>query len=297
MIIPHHLCVKLDPSMTTPIPPECAYNLWRMRNVIIELLAMRRYRVTTMQMLDISDLSSLGIKKTKLQKDASVLQRLASEKDASDEPFGERFYDQWTWEKWAELFEFQGDPYEIMDGQEYSECRLRMALTCKDGENQGVVVFWYPEAKLGKEKASNILRRLNDYKTVILIHNSKISSDAKSSFSNQAKALGVDDKRNLDIFHDSELYINIFKHHLVPEHRILPEHKKQQIITKYSIPIKQGEYPGMPLILTTDAPAKLLGARAGQIILIKRPSCTQILEDGTKCMTISYRYVVTPGTQ
>jgi DNA-directed RNA polymerase I, II, and III subunit RPABC1 len=255
-----------------------------MRNIVIEMMTARHYKLSSLESLDISEFSFPGIKQPQ------------SSENSDEEPVARETArgctaEIWTWEQWAKEFEFDKDPYEIMDGYEYSSHRLRMALTCKDQNDDQVVVFWYPESKLGKEKASSLLRKLDEYKTIILIHNSKISADAKTNFCN------LPETKHLEIFFDGELYINVLKHPYVPPHKILSQTEADRILKKYAVVIKKGEYPGMPLILATDPIAKFLSARQGQVIEITRPSYTQILPDGKKATIPSYRYVVASPNQ
>ncbi|CAB49535.1 DNA-directed RNA polymerase subunit H [Pyrococcus abyssi] len=62
---------------------------------------------------------------------------------------------------------------------------------------------------------------------------------------------------------------NIFKHVLVPEHRILSEEEKKALLEKYRITPAQ-----LPQIKASDPAVKALGAKPGDIIEIKRKSPT-----------------------
>jgi len=62
---------------------------------------------------------------------------------------------------------------------------------------------------------------------------------------------------------------NIFKHVLVPEHRILSEEEKKALLEKYKITPAQ-----LPQIRASDPAVKALGAKPGDIIEIKRRSPT-----------------------
>ena len=73
---------------------------------------------------------------------------------------------------------------------------------------------------------------------------------------------------------------NILKHELVPEHIILKEEEKNELLEKYKIKPKN-----LPKILTTDPVVKALNAKEGDILKIIRKSKTA----GT---SIYYRIVV-----
>ncbi len=103
-------------------------------------------------------------------------------------------------------------------------------------------------------------------------------------------------QRHLDIFFDSELYKNPFGDRLTPPQCIVSAKERQEILTMYNIKLVKGEYPGMPLVPTTDPAIKFLGARRDEMIRTEQPCYTQILPDGSRPTIPSYRYVVAvPG--
>ncbi|AIF68963.1 DNA-directed RNA polymerase subunit H [Palaeococcus pacificus DY20341] len=62
---------------------------------------------------------------------------------------------------------------------------------------------------------------------------------------------------------------NIFDHELVPEHRILSEEEKAELLKRYNIKLSQ-----LPQIRASDPAVQALGAKIGDIIEIKRKSPT-----------------------
>jgi len=77
-----------------------------------------------------------------------------------------------------------------------------------------------------------------------------------------------------------EKEIDVLKHELAPEHRVLPEGEKQKLLEKFGITIKQ-----LPKVLDTDPVAKQMNLKAGDVLEIKRKS----ISAGT---SIYYRHVV-----
>lgn len=73
---------------------------------------------------------------------------------------------------------------------------------------------------------------------------------------------------------------DITKHDLVPNHVILSEKEKQQILSNYDIIPSQ-----LPKILTTDPVAQSIGAKTGDIVKIIR-------ESHTAKKSTAYRFVV-----
>ncbi|MBS3748685.1 MAG: DNA-directed RNA polymerase subunit H [Candidatus Thermoplasmatota archaeon] len=62
---------------------------------------------------------------------------------------------------------------------------------------------------------------------------------------------------------------NITRHELVPDHVILTDKEKQQLLTEYHIEPSQ-----LPKMLTTDPVALSIGAESGEIVKITRESYT-----------------------
>ncbi|NJF26054.1 DNA-directed RNA polymerase subunit H [Thermococcus sp. Bubb.Bath] len=62
---------------------------------------------------------------------------------------------------------------------------------------------------------------------------------------------------------------NVFMHELVPEHRILGEEEREELLKKYRIKLSQ-----LPQILASDPAAVELEAKPGDVIEIKRKSPT-----------------------
>ncbi|ASJ00176.1 DNA-directed RNA polymerase subunit H [Thermococcus gorgonarius] len=60
---------------------------------------------------------------------------------------------------------------------------------------------------------------------------------------------------------------SVFMHELVPEHRILSEEEKEELLRRYRIKISQ-----LPQILASDPAVVELGAKPGDVIEIKRKS-------------------------
>jgi DNA-directed RNA polymerase subunit H (RpoH/RPB5) len=61
----------------------------------------------------------------------------------------------------------------------------------------------------------------------------------------------------------------ILSHKLVPQHKIISEKDKNELLKKYNITPEQ-----LPKILDTDPVSKYIGAKPGQIIKIVRKSHT-----------------------
>ena len=73
---------------------------------------------------------------------------------------------------------------------------------------------------------------------------------------------------------------NIIEHKLVPEHIIISEKEKEEILKKFKITPDQ-----LPKILNTDPVAKNIDAKPGQIVKIIRKS-------HTATEAVAYRFVI-----
>lgn len=82
------------------------------------------------------------------------------------------------------------------------------------------------------------------------------------------------------VSHTKEKEINILKHELVPEHRILSKEEKEKFLERFNITARQ-----LPKILITDAVVQQIGAKEGDVLEIKRKS-------PTAGITLYYRYVI-----
>jgi DNA-directed RNA polymerase subunit H (RpoH/RPB5) len=66
-----------------------------------------------------------------------------------------------------------------------------------------------------------------------------------------------------------ELQFNISRHHLVPEHKLVPEEEVADLMARYMVKTK-GQ--GFSTILKTDPMARYINAQPGDLVRITRPS-------------------------
>jgi len=66
-------------------------------------------------------------------------------------------------------------------------------------------------------------------KRAIMIVHGKLSAFVKSALT------GMEDTFNVEVFQEQELQINITRHVLVPEHRVLTEEEKKSLLAQYKV--------------------------------------------------------------
>ncbi len=79
---------------------------------------------------------------------------------------------------------------------------------------------------------------------------------------------------------ETEKEIDVLKHELVPEHKILSEDEKEKLLKKFDISARQ-----LPRILSADPSVKAMNAKIGDVLEVKRKS----LSAG---VAVYYRHVV-----
>ena len=137
-----------------------------------------------------------------------------------------------------------------------------------------------------KIRVSILQNLIKDYKeqdffkendTLIIITKNNISNE--NIFDAQLENIYKTENVFVQVFWLDKLVINITKHELVPQHRILSIKEKEKLLEKFDIT----NYTQLPLILKTDPIAKFYGMKRGDVCEIKRPS-------ETSGVYINYRY-------
>ena len=99
----------------------------------------------------------------------------------------------------------------------------------------------------------------NDEHTHILILREKLTGTNLKSLATL---------KDLQVFELKELMFNISKHRLVPKHTVINDEAKiQEILDTYKVKLGQ-----LPHILKTDAMARYLAIKPGNLVKIERPS-------------------------
>ena len=143
----------------------------------------------------------------------------------------------------------------------------KASLSESDSDQNAIMVFFIEEPKVGvksiKEVATQMRGEGNNINRSIIVIQDKITPFAKQSLSE------MQPKIQIEVFKESELLVNITKHILVPEHRVLSNEEKATLLARYKVKETQ-----LPRIQFNDPIARYYGMARGQVVRIVRPSET-----------------------
>ena len=160
--------------------------------------------------------------------------------------------------------------------------QLTISVDHEHDKNHQCYVFFLEGTKSGAKVGAEVVRsRIKPLKslwdhqeigkrkhyTVILVVEHGLSGPAASLIPT-LNAIGGP-VHHLEWFLESELVIDITEHELVPEHKPLTEHQKQELLNRYNL-----KEEVLPKIQVTDPVARYLGLKRGQVVRITRSSET-----------------------
>ncbi len=147
-----------------------------------------------------------------------------------------------------------------------------LTFTCsKPGNHSKLMVIFAKEDSIGIKPIVSLMEKMTTDKIrhCLLIYPKTVTAPAKKHI--------LKSKLWIELFSENELVLNISKHQSMPVHSLLTGQEKAQLLQQTNIKETQ-----LPHILPTDAMAKYLGARRGDVLRIVRNS-----ETAGKC--IMYR--------
>jgi len=143
---------------------------------------------------------------------------------------------------------------------------LTILVEKMDDASEQLFVFFPEDEKVGvkpiktyceRMKAENVLRAI----IVVKINLTPFAKQAIREMSQRGY--------RVEYFRDSELLVDITDHKLVPQHIVLTNNEKQELLARYRLKASQ-----LPRIQQQDPVARYLGLRATQVVKIIRPSET-----------------------
>jgi DNA-directed RNA polymerases I, II, and III subunit RPABC1 len=136
-----------------------------------------------------------------------------------------------------------------------------------------------------KPRLNNILSFVNEFSETTLKDGDSLVIISRDKLTNDTPLDGVSENllktRNIfiQLFWIDQIVVNITEHSLVPEHEIISQAEKEQLLEKYNIK----SFSNLPIILKNEPVAKYFGMRRGDVCKITRSS-------ETSGIYISYRY-------
>jgi len=153
---------------------------------------------------------------------------------------------------------------------------LTILVAHNDDPTDQLFVFFPEERKIGIKTIKAYCQRMqeeNITRAVIVVQDGMTPS-AKQALLDMAP------KYILEQFLEAELMVNITEHELVPEHVVMNNEEKAELLGRYKLKESQ-----LPRIQAGDPVARYFGLKRGQVVKIIRPS-------ETAGRYITYRLVV-----
>jgi len=153
---------------------------------------------------------------------------------------------------------------------------LTILVAHNDDPTDQLFVFFPEDRKIGIKTIKAYCQRMqeeNITRAVIVVQDGMTPS-AKQALLDMAP------KYILEQFLEAELMVNITEHELVPEHVVMTNEEKAELLARYKLKESQ-----LPRIQAGDPVARYFGLKRGQVVKIIRPS-------ETAGRYITYRLVV-----
>ncbi|KAJ1834765.1 DNA-directed RNA polymerases II 24 kDa polypeptide (RNA polymerase II subunit 5) [Coemansia sp. RSA 2711] len=142
--------------------------------------------------------------------------------------------------------------------------RLTFVVQKKDDPTNQMFVFFPDQKSIGVAIVREYIEKMTKEGVfnAIIVYGGTFASAAE-------KARTAVPKIRIEKFNESDLLVNITEHELVPQHRVLTNEQKQEILQRYRLKETQ-----LPRIDINDPIAKYYGMARGQVVQIIRPSET-----------------------
>ena len=165
-----------------------------------------------------------------------------------------------------------GDPSAA--GGASSSARRDLTILCSHrlDSSQQLFVFWAEEEKIGVKPIKHFVSRMEQERIhrAVLILKRGITPFARRIVQEMAHpADSLQAVRVIELFEDVELLVDITRHAFVPQHILLSEDEKRELLQRYKL--RESQLPRMQQL---DPVARYLGLSKGQVVKIIRPSET-----------------------
>jgi DNA-directed RNA polymerases I, II, and III subunit RPABC1 len=165
-----------------------------------------------------------------------------------------------------EFLNISTDDFRLKFGENPSRENLTILVEREDDPSDQLFVFFPEDDKVGVKPIKTYCQRMKEENVLraIIVVKINLTPFAKSA----VKEMSIRGFR-IEYFRDAELLVDITEHKLVPEHIVLTNTQKQELLDRYRL--KPSQLPRMQL---TDPVARYFGLRPGQVVKIVRPSET-----------------------
>eukprot|EP00567_Pseudictyota_dubia_P004820 CAMPEP_0197449152 /NCGR_PEP_ID=MMETSP1175-20131217/20173_1 /TAXON_ID=1003142 /ORGANISM="Triceratium dubium, Strain CCMP147" /LENGTH=228 /DNA_ID=CAMNT_0042981177 /DNA_START=174 /DNA_END=860 /DNA_ORIENTATION=+ len=153
--------------------------------------------------------------------------------------------------------------------EKFGEYPARESLTIlvekADDETNQLFVFFPEDEKVGVKPIKIYTDRMKEeaVSNAVLVLRVDITPFAKQAVQEMS------DSFRIEHFKEAELLVDITDHQLVPEHQVLSQNEKQELLKRYRLKETQ-----LPRIQPNDPVARYYGMKRGQVVKIIRPSET-----------------------
>jgi DNA-directed RNA polymerase I, II, and III subunit RPABC1 len=158
------------------------------------------------------------------------------------------------------------DQFKSKYGESPSRENLTILVEKADDPTDQLFVFFPEDEKVGVKPIKTYCQRMKDENVsrAIIVVKVSLTPFAKTA----VKEMALRGYR-VEYFRDSELLVDITEHKLVPEHIVLTDQQKLELLERYRLKPSQ-----LPRIQITDPIARYYGLRHHQVVKIIRPSET-----------------------
>eukprot|EP00884_Botryococcus_braunii_P011818 jgi/Botrbrau1/20637/Bobra.113_1s0061.1 len=157
------------------------------------------------------------------------------------------------------------EQFKFRFGDEPKKDELTVFVPRQDDPTETIFVFFPEEEKVGVKTIKTYAERMRSdaVSRAIMVVASPMTPFARQCISE------MQPKYHVEVFTEQELLINITKHVLVPDHRVLSPDEKKTLLARYKVKDTQ-----LPRIQFNDPVARYYGMQRGQVVRIVRPSET-----------------------
>lgn len=162
--------------------------------------------------------------------------------------------------------DMNAEQFRVKFGENPSRSSLTVRAEKSDDSNDKIIVYFPEDEKVGVKpiKAYADQMREESISNAILVVKGGLTPFSKTALKEMARG-----GYNIEYFRDIELLVDITEHKLVPEHVVLTDQQKKELLERYRLKPNQ-----LPRIQSIDPIARYFGMKKFQVVKIIRPSET-----------------------